>query len=45
MFSDRLINEEDKSQLLETVKETVKNRFGLNFDTVFSYLDSRNEEG
>ena len=45
VFSDRLINDVDREILLNAVKETVKNRFGLNFDTVFAYLDTFNEEG
>lgn len=45
VFSDRLVNDEDRLTLLNAVKETVKTRFGLNFDTVFAYLDTFNEEG
>jgi len=40
-----LVNEQDKKLLLSSIKETVKVRFGLNFDTVFSYLDTVGEEG
>ena len=45
VFSDRLVNDDDRNTLLNAVKETVKIRFGLNFDTVFAYLDTFNEEG
>ncbi len=45
VFSDRLINMEDREVILEFTKETVKNRFGLNFDTVFAFLDTFNEFG
>ena len=45
VFSDRLINMEDREIILEFTKETVKNRFGLNFDTVFAFLDTFNEFG
>jgi len=45
VFSDRLINLNDRELILEYTKETVKNRFGLNFDTVFQYLDTFNEFG
>jgi len=45
VFSDRLVNDEDKTLLLNAIKESVKVRFGLNFDTVFSYLDTAGEEG
>ena len=34
VFSDRLVNNEDRSTLLNAVKDTVKVRFGLNFDTI-----------
>jgi len=30
---------------LTAVKDTVKNRFGLNFDTVFAYLDTFGDDG
>jgi dynein heavy chain len=45
VFSDRLINDEDRETLLSAVKETVKNRFVLNFDSIFGYLDTLNSEG
>ena len=45
VFSDRLVNDEDRLILLNGVKETVKVRFGLNFDTVFQYLDTFNADG
>jgi hypothetical protein len=38
VFSDRLVNDEDRLVLLNAVKETVKIRFGLNFDTIFAHL-------
>jgi len=45
VFSDRLVNNEDRSTLLSAVKDTVKVRFGLNFDTIFAYLDTFNDDG
>lgn len=45
VFSDRLVNLQDRETILDYVKETVKNRFGLNFDVVFSYLDTFNDDG
>lgn len=42
VFSDRLVNDDDRNTLLNSVKDTVKSRFGLNFDTVFAYLDTFN---
>ena len=45
VFSDRLVNQDDRTVLLNGVKETVKVRFGLNFDTIFAYLDTFNDDG
>lgn len=40
VFSDRLINEEDRLFILHYLRENViRSRFGLNFDTVFAALD------
>ncbi len=44
VFSDRLINTEDRDLLLQQTKDTVKVRFGLNFDTVFQNLDTIDED-
>lgn len=45
VFSDRLVNTDDRQTLLTAVKDTVKVRFGLNFDTIFAYLDTFNDDG
>jgi dynein heavy chain, axonemal len=45
VFSDRLVNQDDRQILLTAVKDTVKTRFGLNFDTVFAYLDTFGDDG
>ena len=39
VFSDRLINEEDRLNLFEIIKNTVNKMWGLNFDKVFEHLD------
>lgn len=45
VFSDRLVDDDDRMVLLTATKDTVKNRFGLNFDTVFAFLDTFNADG
>jgi len=45
VFSDRLVNDQDRDTILNSIKDTVKNRFGLNFDTIFAYLDVPNKDG
>jgi hypothetical protein len=39
VFSDRLINEEDRLNLLNIAKNTVNRVWQLNFDKVFEHLD------
>lgn len=39
VFGDRLINDTDRMWMLEAVKETVRGKFGVSFDTVFHHLD------
>ena len=39
VFSDRLINEEDRLNLFNITKNTVNKLWGLNFDKVFEHLD------
>lgn len=40
IFGDRLINNEDRLWMLETIKECTRAPFGSNFDTCFSHLDT-----
>lgn len=40
IFGDRLINNEDRMWMLETIKECTRAPFGSNFDTCFSHLDT-----
>ena len=39
VLGDRLINDEDRMWMLNTVKETIKQPFGQNFDLLFKHLD------
>lgn len=39
VFSDRLINEEDRLNLFNIAKNTVNRIWQLNFDKVFEHLD------
>ena len=45
VFSDRLINTDDRLLLLEEVRNSVKSKFQLNFDSVFAHLDKPDENG
>lgn len=40
IFGDRLINNDDRMWMLETVRECTRAPFGSNFDTVFAHLDT-----
>lgn len=40
VFGDRLINNEDRFWMLETVKECTRAPFGQSFDTIFKHLDT-----
>jgi len=40
IFGDRLINNEDRMWMLETVREITRNPFGSSFDTLFAHLDT-----
>ena len=39
VFSDRLVNEEDRLGLFQIAKNSVNKSWGLNFDKVFEHLD------
>ena len=39
VFCDRLINDDDRLLMLSFLRETVRNKYGLNFDNVFAHLD------
>lgn len=39
VFSDRLVNEQDRLALFQIAKNTVNRSWGLNFDKVFEHLD------
>jgi dynein heavy chain len=39
IFGDRLINNEDRTWMLNAVKECVRAPFSCNFDTIFNHLD------
>lgn len=45
MFGDRLINDKDRNFLLEFLRQTLRSRFGLNFDNVFAHLDKATQNG
>lgn len=45
VFVDRLINEKDRMFMLEAVRESVKTKFQMNFDTVFIRLDKPDANG
>ena len=45
VFGDRLINEEDRLFLLNTLRTVVSRVFGSNFDNVFAYLDKPDASG
>lgn len=40
IFGDRLINNEDRMWMLDTIRECTRAPFGSNFDTCFSHLDT-----
>lgn len=40
VFGDRLINDEDRLWMMNTVKDAVRAPFGANFDTMFKHLDN-----
>ena len=40
MFGDRLINNEDRLWMLQTVKDTCRAPFAANFDIIFQHLDT-----
>lgn len=39
VFSDRLVNEEDRLRLFQIAKSSVNRSWGINFDKVFEHLD------
>lgn len=39
---DRLVCDEDRMDLFTFIRDTVRNRFGVNFDNVFIHLDKPN---
>jgi dynein heavy chain len=38
VFSDRLVNTEDRLKFLDEIRDTVRKIFGSNFDNVFEHL-------
>ncbi len=40
VFGDRLINDEDRLWMLNSLKESVKKVYGVSFDNVFAHLDT-----
>jgi dynein heavy chain, axonemal len=40
VFGDRLINDEDRTWMMNAVKDAVRAPFGGNFDTMFKHLDN-----
>lgn len=40
VFTDRLINEEDRLTMLGRIQNVVRSVYGLNFDNVFEHLDN-----
>ena len=40
VFGDRLINDDDRMWMLNTLKDTVKKVYGVSFDNVFGHLDT-----
>ena len=43
VFSDRLVNDEDRKWFLDTLRDVVKKTFGSNFDNVFMHLDNNHD--
>lgn len=39
VFGDRLINDEDRTWMMNSVKDAVRAPFGANFDSMFKHLD------
>jgi dynein heavy chain len=39
VLGDRLINDEDRMWMLNSVRDTIKQPFGQNFDLLFKHLD------
>ena len=39
VFGDRLVNDEDRTWMMNAVKDAVRAPFGSNFDTMFKHLD------
>ena len=40
VFGDRLINDEDRTWVMNAVKDAVRAPFGANFDALFKHLDN-----
>ena len=42
VFGDRLINDEDRTWMMNTVRDAIRAPFCANFDTLFRHLDNDN---
>jgi dynein heavy chain len=40
VFSDRLVDDNDRLLILTILRENTKRIFSMNFDTIFNYLDN-----